>query len=49
MKVNRDFAQRKNARWTIIFSKIKHAVRKFPESAGIEEDKEILIHSWGRR
>lgn len=45
MQVNKDFSQRKNAGQTIIFSKIKRAVCKFPKSASIAEDKEILIHS----
>lgn len=41
MEVKRDFSQRENAGWTIIFSKIKHAMCTLPESVSIEEDKEI--------
>lgn len=49
MRLNRDFSQRRNAGQTIIFSKIKRAVCKFPKLAGIAEDKGLLIPSWGKR
>lgn len=49
MRLKRDFSQRRNARQTIIFSKIKGAVCQFTKSANIAGDKGLLIYSPGKR